>query len=362
MSGYAKDQPTDDTPFERMRYYIREIGQGPKAARDLTRDEARDAMDTILRQEATRAQIGGFLLIERFKGESAEELLGFAEAVRAHAKRISPKVEGLLDIGSPYDGRKRSLVISPAASLVACAAGLPVVMHGEKGLGPKHGVPVGDVLEALGVDVDAEPEEVESSIEAEGFGYMRSARFVPALYALKEVREEIALRSNIHTVEKLYNLAGAAYSLIGLTHMPYLEKMLAAATQMGFKRVMIVQGIEGNEDAPTSRPCRVFEWAGGEMREYRLEPSAYSLDAASPEEMAGGDAAYNAGACEAVLEGEAGPRRDLVCLNAGLRLYLAERAADTAEGIAQAREAIDSGAARRKLEALRERARARAAV
>src|SRR3990172_6488707 len=309
MSGYQKDRPADDSPFERMRFYIRERGKGPKAARDLTRAEARDAMEMVLGREVTPAQIGGFLLVERFKGESAEDLLGFADAVRAQAKRISPKVEGLLDIGSPYDGRRRSLVVSPAASVIACAAGLPVVMHGEKGLGPKHGVPVGDVLEALGVDVDAEPEEVESSIEAEGFGYMRSARFVPALYALKEVREEIALRSNIHTVEKLYSLAGAAYSLIGLTHMPYLEKMLTAATQMGFKRVMIVQGIEGNEDAPTSRPCRVFEWAGGEMREYRLARSQYDLAPASPEEMAGGDPAYNAGICEAVLEGEPGPRR-----------------------------------------------------
>jgi anthranilate phosphoribosyltransferase len=362
MSGYAKDSPADDSRFERMRYYIRETGQGPKAARDLTRDEARDAMETILRREATPAQIGGFLLIERFKGESPEELLGFADAVRAHAHRISPRVDGLLDIGSPYDGRKRSLVVSPAASIVACAAGLPVVMHGEKGLGPKHGVPVGDVLEAMGVDVDAGPEEVQRSIEEVGFGYMRSARFVPDLYALKDVREEIALRSNIHTVEKLYNLAGASYSLIGLTHMPYLDKMLSAATQMGFKRVMIVQGVEGNEDAPTSRPCRMFEWAGGEVRESRLDPSEYDLAPASAEEMAGGDAAFSARACESVLEGDAGPRRDLVCLNAGLRLYLAERAADIAEGIAKAREALDSGAARLKLEALRERARARAAV
>jgi anthranilate phosphoribosyltransferase len=362
MSGYAKDRPADDTPFERMRYYIREIGQGPKASRDLTRDEARDAMEIVLRQEVTRAQMGGFLLIERFKGESAEELLGFADAVRAGARRISPEVEGLLDIGSPYDGRKRSLVVSPAASIIASAAGLPVVMHGEKDLGPKHGVPVGDVLGALGVDVDADPEEVRLSIEEIGFGYMRSARFVPELYALREVREEIALRSNIHTVEKLYNLAGAAYSLIGLTHMPYLEKMLAAATQMGFKRLMIVQGIEGNEDAPTSRPCRVFEWSGGKTRESRLDPGEYDLEPASQEAMAGGDAAHSARACETVLAGEGGPRRDLVVLNAGLRLYLGERAADIAQGIAKARESIDSGAAQRKLEALRERARARAAV
>jgi anthranilate phosphoribosyltransferase len=362
MSDYGKDRPADDTPYERMRYYIREIGQGPKACRDLTREEARQAMEMILRQEVTRAQMGGFLLLERFKGESPEELLGFADAIRAQAHQISPKVEGLLDIGSPYDGRKRSLVVSPAASIVVCAAGVPVVMHGEKGMGPKHGVPVGDVLEALGVDVDAAPEEVERSVEEEGFGYMRSARFIPDLYGLKEVREEIALRSNIHTIEKLYNLAGASYSLIGLTHLPYMEKMLEAVKGMGFRRIMLVQGIEGNEDAPTSRPCRVFEWAGGEMQEYRLNPAEYDLEPASQEDMAGGDPAYNAEVALRVLEGETGPRRDLVCLNAGLRIYLAERAADIGAGIAKAREAIDCGAARQKLEALRKRTKARAAV
>ena len=362
MSGYGKDRPADDTPYERMRYYIREIGQGPKACRDLTREEARDAMEMILRQEVTRAQMGGFLLVQRFKGESPEELLGFADAVRAHAHRIEPRVDGLLDVGSPYDGRKRSLVVSPAASIVACAAGVPVVMHGEREMGPKRGVPVGDVLEALGVDVDAEPEEVQRSIEEEGFGYMRSARFIPDLYALKDVREEIALRSNIHTIEKLYNLAGASYSLIGLTHLPYMERMLGAVKRMGFRRIMIVQGIEGNEDAPTSRPCRVFEWAGDDMREYRLNPQEYDLVPASPEDSAGGDAAHSARVCIAVLEGERGPRRDLVRLNAGLRLYLAERAVDIGEGIAKAGGAIDSGAARSKLEALRKRAGAGTAV
>ena len=362
MSSYGKDRPADDPPFERMRYYIREVGQGPKACRDLTREEARDAMEMILRQEVTRAQMGGFLLVQRFKGESPEELRGFADAVRGHARLISPKVDGLLDVGSPYDGRRRSLVISPAASIVACAAGRPVVMHGEKGIGPKHGVPVGDVLEAMGVDVDAEPVDVRRSIEEEGFGYMRSARFVPDLYGLRDMREEIALRSNLHTVEKLYNLAGATYSLIGITHMPYLEKMVEAVRGMGFRRGMIVQGMEGNEDAPTSRPCRVFEWSGEELKEYRLNPQDYDLASATQEDLAGGDADRSAQACAEVLKGEPGPRRDVACLNAGLRLYLTEWAGSIGEGIEQARSAIDSGAAREKLEALRRRAKARTAV
>src|SRR3989442_4312070 len=161
------DDPRSPQPerSERMRFLLREIGQGPRAGRSLTREEGREAMALILSKEATPAQAGGFLLVQRYKGESPEELIGFAEAVRSSAQTIAPKVEGLLDIGSPYDGRKKSIVVSPASAIVIAAAGVPVVMHGEKGIGPKFGVPIGDVLEALGVDIDEAPEVVKRSIE-----------------------------------------------------------------------------------------------------------------------------------------------------------------------------------------------------
>lgn len=344
-----------DTPYERMRAHLRAVGQGLRKGRDLTRAEARDAMEIVLSGGATESQIGGFLLLQRYKGESPDELYGFAEAVRARARLISPRADGLLDIGSPYDGRRQSIVVSPASAIVTAAAGVPVVMHGEKDMGPKHGVPIGDVLEALGIDVDAEPDAVGRGIEQHGLGYMHSARFVPDVLALKHIREEVALRTVFATVEKIYNLAGADYSIIGLAHLPYMEKMMKAATNMGFKRIMIVQGIEGNEDAPTSRPCRVFEWHAGDEdhREWKLDASEYGLQPATKEEMAGGDAAHNAEIARRIFEGEPGAYRDLVLLNAGLRIYLAERAADIAEGIAKAREAIDSGAAKAKLGALR---------
>jgi len=338
-----------------MRFFLREIGQGPRAGRDLTRDEAREAMSLILSQQATPAQAGGFLLVQRYKGESPDELAGFAEAVRASARTIAPNVEGLLDIGSPYDGRKKSIVVSPASAIVAAAAGVPVVMHGEKRIGPKFGVPIGDVLQALGLAIDGKPGEVERSLEETGVGFMRQSRFVPQVFALRELRTEIALRTCFSTVEKIYNLAGAAYSLLGLSHLPYAEKMLAAASEMGFRRVMIVQGIEGNEDAPTSRPCRAFVWEVGEKRELRIDAAEYGLQPATAEEMAGGDAPENARIAEAVLSSQPGGHRDLVLLNAGLRIWLTERAASIAEGIEIAREAIDSGAARRKLEDLRSR-------
>jgi len=351
----------DPEAFERMRFFLREIGQGPRAGRDLTRDEAREAMSLLVSQQATPAQAGAFLLVQRYKGETPDELVGFAEAVRASARMISPKVEGLLDIGSPYDGRKKSIVVSPTSAIVAAAAEVPVVMHGEKGIGPKFGVPIGDVLEALGIDIDGEPEEVERRIEDAGVGFMRQSRFVPQVFAVRDLRTEIALRTCLSTVEKIYNLAGASYSLLGLSHLPYAEKMLAAAGEMGFRRVMIVQGIEGNEDAPTSRPCRAFLWEeegrgkeeGGGVRELRIDASEYGLQAATAEEMAGGDALENARIAEGVLAGEKGGHRDLVLLNAGLRIWLAERAESIGEGIVRARDAIDSGAALGKLKEMR---------
>jgi anthranilate phosphoribosyltransferase len=360
-SYFLSHAAPDHEAFERMRFFLREIGQGPRAGRDLTREEAREAMSLILSQQATPAQAGGFFLVQRYKGETTDELIGFAEAVRAGARTIAPKVKALLDVGSPYDGRKKSIVVSPAAAIVAAAAGVPVVMHGEKGIGPKFGVPIGDVLEALGVDVDLEPDAVERSIEDMGVGFMRQSRFVPQVFALRDLRKEIALRSCLSTVEKVYNLASAQYSLLGLSHLPYAEKMMGAARQMGFRRVMIVRGIEGNEDAPTSRPCRAFLWEAGSesqepgAKEVRIDPAEYGLQPATAEEMAGGDAGENARLAERVLSGGKGGHRDLVLLNAGIRIWLSERAESIGEGIENARQVVDSGTAQRKLDELRRR-------
>jgi anthranilate phosphoribosyltransferase len=309
-------------------------------------------METILSGRATPAQAGAFLLLQRYKGETPDEILGFTDAVRARARLIQPRVEGLLDVGSPYDGRLRNVVLSPAASIVAAAAGLPVVMHGEKDMPPKHGLGVVDVLEALGVPVDLEPEAVERCIEEVGLGFMRSSRFVPDLYALKWLREETALRSALNTVEKIYNLAGAPYHLIGLTHLPYLNKMGGALVSMGFRKSVLVQGMEGNEDLSTARATRVIEFAGEATNEYRLNPQDYGLAPADQQELSRCDLQHCVEMTRAVLSREdAGPWRDLVLLNAGFRLHITERAPDVGAGIEMAREAIDSGAAQRKLDA-----------
>ena len=352
-------EDAETTPFEQMRDYLRTIGQGPRAGRDLTREEAAAALGLVLDGEATPAQAGGFLLLQRYKGESVDELLGFVDAYRARATLIRPDVEGLLDIGSPYDGRKKSVVVSPASAIVVAAAGAPVVLHGEKDVGPKHGVPVGDVLESLGLAVDAEPAAVQSAIESHGLGYMRQARFVPAVYAARGLREEVAVRTFFASIEKIANIAAARYSIVGIAHLPYKDKMLDAADGNSFERVLVVQGIEGNEDVPTSRPCRAFlrernpNGSAGKTTEITIDASEYGLEAASKEEMEGGDARHNAEIAESIFGGKKGAYRDLIVLNAGVRLWLAERAPDIAAGIDLARETIDSGAAADKLEALR---------
>lgn len=344
---------------EAIKPLLRDLGQGPTAGRSLTRDEARFCLDLVLDGRCTPAQAGAFLLLQRYKGETPEELLGFVDAVRGRAttRPIHPQVEGLLDVGSPYDGRLRSIVASPAASIVAAACGVPVLMHGEPGVGPKHGLTVGDVLDALGVPTDLPPEAVERGIEEVGIGYLRQRRFAPDLLAIKWLRDEIALRSPLNMVEKIYDPAGAPYHLIGLTHLPYLEKLGGALAGLGFRKTALVQGMEGNEDLPTNRGARVIEFvSAGEgeatKREERFTAADFGLAPASADDLAIGEsdgrptAERSARLALQALQDEAAPAwRDLVLLNAGFRVYLAGRADDVAGGIEQAREAVGSGRA-----------------
>lgn len=338
-----------------IRKFVAAVGQGPTNGRYLTRDEAREALEGIMDGEATPAQAGALLLLQRYRSEAPDELLGYVDAVRGRMRIIRPQVEGLLDVGSPYDGRSKHVVVSPAASIVAAAAGVPVLMHGERDLGPKHGVAVGDVIEALGVSTDAAPEAVERSIQACGLGYARQARIVPALHALKPLREELGLRTPLHMVEKIYNPGDAPYHLMGVAHMPYLAQLAPALAGLGFERTRVVQGIEGHEDVTTSRGSRIVDVTpDGELRETRLDPGDLGLAPAGEDDLAPGDASRSARMTLAVLDGSATtPAIDLVVLNAALRIELAGRAGDLPSAIDAARHALASGEALRRLEAWR---------
>lgn len=351
-------RPASARDPEAIKPLLRDLGQGPTAGRALTREEARYCLDLILDGVATPAQSGAFLLLQRYKGETPDELLGFVDAVRGRAstRTIQPRVEGLLDIGSPYDGRVRTVSVSIPASLVAAAAGVPILLHGEPGIPPKHGYTISDVLSALRVPTDAAPEAVERGIEQLGIGYLRQAHFAPDLVAIKSLREEIALRSPLNMVEKIYDAASAPYHLIGLTHVPYLEKLAGALAGMGFRKAALVQGMEGNEDLPTNRGVRVIEAMRGAgeatLNEYRINATDFGLAPLPTEEFSSAPTAErSAQLAVEVLGNEASAAwRDLVVFNAGFRIYLADRASDIAQGIERAQAVLASGDASTLLE------------
>jgi len=345
---------TQQPPHVGIRPLVAAVGQGPTNGRYLTRVEAREALDAIMDGRATQAQAGALLLLQRYRSEAPDELLGYVDAVRARMLPFHPRVEDLLDVGSPYDGRLKHVVVSPAASIVAAAAAVPVIMHGERDVGPKHGIPVGDVIAALGVDTDADPETVARGVEACGLGYLRQSRLVPDLHALKSFREELGLRTPLHMVEKIYGPGDAPYRLIGVAHMPYLKQLAPVLRQLGARRTMVVQGMEGHEDVATSRGARIVEIDAGGEHEWRLDAEDYGLTPATDDDLAPGDADRSARMTLAILEGAATQsQRDLVVLNAALRIKLAGRAPDLRAAIAAARTAIDSGEALRRLRAWR---------
>lgn len=337
-----------------MRQLVAAVGQGPTHGRALTREEARFALEAIMDGVATPAQAGALLLLQRYRGEAADELLGYADAVRGRMREFRPRVEGLLDVGSPYDGRTKHVVVSPAASIVAAAAGASIVMHGEPEMGPKRGVAVGDVIAALGINTDLEPEAVARGVEACGLGYVRQARLVPDLHALMPLRAELGLRTPLHMVEKIFGPGGAPCRIIGVAHMPYLKLLAPVMAGLGCRRTLVVQGMEGHEDVPTSRGSRVVLLDADGEHESRIDPAALGLEPATDDDLAPGDAAHSAEYTMAVLEGRAtAGQRDLVLLNAALRLFAAGRAGDVGACIDAARAAIASGEAMRRLEAWR---------
>ena len=338
-----------------IRDLVAAVGAGPTNGRALTRDEARRALDAIMDGAATPAQAGALLLLQRYRGEAPEELLGYIDAVRSRARPFAPRVEGLLDIGSPYDGRTKHIVVSVAASIVAAAAGVPVLMHGEPEMGPKPGLAVGEVIAALGVNTELAPDAVAQGIETCGLGYLRQAQAVPAMHALKPLRRELGLRTPLHMVEKVADLARAPYHLIGVAHMPYLKQLLPVIGALAWQRTLVVQGMEGHEDVTTSRGTRLVEVdAQGEPAESRLDAADLGLEPATDDDLAAGDALRSVRMTMAVLEGSArASQRDLVLLNAALRIRLAGRSGDLSSALASAREAVDSGAALRSLAAWR---------
>ena len=317
---------------------------------DLSRDEARGTMAVIMGGEATEAQIAGFLVALRAKGETADEIAGCAEAMREHVVRVHPKRSDLVDVvGTGGDGAN-TYNISTAAALVTAAAGAAVAKHGNRAASSQTGA--ADVLEALGFELELAPRRIERSIDELGFGFLFAQAHHPAMKHAAPVRRELATRTVFNVLGPLTNPAGARALVLGV-YSPELARRLAdALVQLDATRAYVVHGAGGIDELSPCGANLVCEVADGRVTEYELDPLDLGIERCDADELRGGDPQTNAAALRAVLGGADGGHRSAVILNAAGGIAAAGHAEDLREGIARASEAIDSGAAAGRLDEL----------
>jgi anthranilate phosphoribosyltransferase len=323
------------------------------AGTDLTETEMVGVMEIIMGGEATPAQIGAFITALRIKGETVEEITGAARVMRAKATRVEAAVPGgiLVDTCGTGGDASGTFNVSTTSAFVVAAAGVPVAKHGNRSVSSHCGS--ADVLEALGVNLSVSPEEIGRSIREIGIGFM----FAPALHgAMKHAigpRREIGIRTIFNILGPLTNPAGANVQVMGVYDPSLTETLASVLGRLGTRRALVVCG-EGNLDEITiTGSTRVSDWADGRLVTYRIHPAELGMATASLAEIKGGRTAPEAAAqLRSVLSGKPGPCLDMVLLNAGAALMAAGRSGDLAGGVALAREAVVSGAALHKVEAL----------
>ena len=319
--------------------------------RDLNQDEAQQVMNQIMSGEATDAQIGAFLIALRCKGETVDEIAGCAQVMRQKATPIHTERQPIVDTcGTGGDG-SGTFNISTTVAFVAAGAGLCVAKHGNRAMSSKCGS--ADVLLALGVNIEADAAKVGQCLDEVGIGFL----FAPMLHgAMKYAigpRREIGTRTVFNVLGPLTNPAGARRQLIGVYAAELTEKLAGVLQGLGSERAFIVHGSDGLDEITLTGPTQISELNDGTISTYEVNPEDFGLQTAPASALQGGDAEENAQLLLQVLQGEEGPRRDVVLLNAAAAIAAGGGAKTLAEGVEKARQAIDSGRAHETLENLK---------
>lgn len=320
------------------------------AGQDLSADEAAWAMDQVMTGQAAPAQLAGFLIGLRAKGESVSEMRGLADMMLAHAHRF--EVDGpSLDIVGTGGDRSHTVNISSMSCIVAAAAGVPVVKHGNRAASSSSGS--ADMLEALGVRLDLTPEQVAATHARCGITFCFAQTFHPSMRHAGAVRRELGVATVFNFLGPLTNPAGATRQLLGVSDPRYQETIAEALVALGCERAFVVHSDDGLDEIGLEGPTRVIEVRDGKTEEWYADPAELGLGRADHAEIAGGSPEENAAVVRAVLTGEdRGPARDVVLANAGAAIVVGGGAEDLREGVERAREAIDGGRARDVLEDL----------
>ncbi len=314
--------------------------------RALTEQEAEQAFDILMSGDATPAQIGGFLMALRVRGETVPEITGAVRAMRAKMLRIEAP-EGAIDTcGTGGDG-SGTLNISTGAAIVTAAAGVPVAKHGNRAASSKAGA--ADTLAALGVNIEADLTLVKEALWQAGICFMLAPRHHSAMRHVGPTRVELGTRTIFNLMGPLSNPAGARRQLVGVFARPWIEPLAKVLGQLGTERAWVVHGSDGLDEITTTGPSHVAELNDGRVSVFEVTPEMADLPRATPAQIKGADAATNAAAITELVAGRPGPYRDIVILNSAAALIVAGRAADLKAGAGLAAAAIDSGKAKATL-------------
>jgi len=329
-----------------MKAYLQKVTGGG----NLTQTEMAAAFDLIMNGEATTAQIAALITALRMKGETIDEIAGAAESMRRHAVFIDCAGLSVVDTcGTGGDGQN-TFNISTTAALVVAGAGVPVAKHGNRAITSACGS--ADVLMALGVNLDATPETVEDCVREAGIGFMFAPKLHPAMKYAMGPRKELGFRTLFNMLGPLTNPAGAKGQIIGVFAPALTEPFAQVLLRLGTRRAFIVHGQDGMDEITVTTTTRISELNKGTVKTYEFDPLSLIEDYADAGAIKGGDLATNAAITRAVLAGEKGPARDIVCLNAAAAIAAGGKADSIETGWEEAQASVDSGRAMRALEAL----------
>jgi len=315
----------------------------------LSREESRQAFETLLSGEVTPAQSGAFLMALRVRGETVDEIAGAVEALRARMVRVNAPA-GAIDIVGTGGDNSGSYNVSTLASIIVAACGVPGAKHGNRAASSRSGA--ADVLAALGVKVGLEPAGIERCLAAAGVGFMFAPTHHASMRHVAPVRVELGTRTVFNLIGPLANPAGVRHQLLGVYSESWLQPLVEVLGSLGSQRIWAVHGSDGLDEMTTTGPTSVVALEDGRIRRFTVTPEDVGLARATIADLRGGEAEHNAAALRAVLAGERTPYRDIAVLNAAAGLVVAGKVADLREGVAAAEAALDSGAARATLERL----------
>ena len=317
---------------------------------DLTEEEMVSVMNQIMTGEATPLQIAAFLTALRMKGEKVQEITGAARAMREKDHHIKVKAERVLDTCGTGGDQKGTFNVSTTSAFVVAGAGVAVAKHGNRSVSSRSGS--ADVLAALGVKVDAPREKVEECLEKIGIGFLFAPLLHEAMKYAVQPRREIGIRTIFNLLGPLTNPALATHQLVGIYDGALTTLVAQVLKNLGSVRALAVHGMEGMDEISLSGPTRVAELRDGQVRDYTIAPEEVGLKRCRLEEVRGGTPEECAQIVRAVLQGDKGPKRDMVLFNSGAALYVSGVADSIVQAIPLAAESIDSGKARKKLEQL----------